>query len=720
MRRVLVATAVALAAMLGGQGVPAAEAATSTIGSCTTAGLQAAVAAGGDWVFACNGTIETQAPAPPSGSPPDTEWQHPFVLTPGETLTLNADGHFVTIDGNEESRLFVVPAGAVLRLRGLTLTNGAMLGDGTFLRKFGGLAGASGDDGAFNGNGTPGSSVTMNGGIGNPGGAADSGIAGESMSSPDQGGAIYSEGTVELDHVTLTQNTAGRGSGGAGGLGGSGGNGGDGGAGFCKSGGGGSGGNGANGGAGGSGADAGTATPGEGGAIYNAAGATLLVTASSFSHNVAVGGKGGDGGAAGSGGRGGDGGSGGNGNVGGAGAEGADAGDPGAASAGSAGLGGSIYNAGTATIGGGTTFASDTALGGLGGIGAEGGTGGFGGEGGSASGNPCGAAAGPGGNAAPSSTGGTPGREGGDGEGGGIFNAASGTLTLAGTTSLSNEVAEGGNAGSGGRGGAGGHGGLGSTVGADGTAAPGGDGGNGGDANGAAVDSLGSLAISSTTLAGATGTCFSGTHGAGGSGGQNRNLTTAADGTDGSDGSQCDASGAIAHSGSFTTLAPGDGEPVIAPFPSGGSGSGSGGGGSGTGGVPAVPISPLPTPPQIVLPQIVPFVSLHAKKLVAAPTGVLTLTVTCPAGGASCSEKLSLTTTVRVHAARKVRTVKLGSVRLSIAPGRSTKARLKLTKTARTLLKKTRGHRLKATLTLTAGQRVQRTPVTLALARAKR
>src|SRR6185437_6240634 len=98
-------------------GAPAA-AAPSTISSCTTSALQAAVAAGGDWVFGCDGTIQTPAPAPHTGSPPNTNWQHPFTLSPGETLTLNADGHAVTLDGNSQSRLFVVPAGAVLRLRG--------------------------------------------------------------------------------------------------------------------------------------------------------------------------------------------------------------------------------------------------------------------------------------------------------------------------------------------------------------------------------------------------------------------------------------------------------------------------------------------------------------------------------------------------------------------------------------------------------------------------
>jgi hypothetical protein len=249
---------------------------------------------------------------------------------------------------------------------------------------------------------------------------------------------------------------------------------------------------------------------------------------------------------------------------------------------------------------------------------------------------------------------------------------------------------------------------------------PGADGGNGGDAGGAAVDSLGALAVSSTTLAGATGTCFAGALGLGGRGGQDGGgFTRAADGSDGSDGSQCGPGGQIAHSGPFSTLGAGEGEPTIPPFPSGGGSSGSGGGngsggngsgGGGGGGGSAAPTSPSASPK----PPVIPFVALHAKKLVASGHTV-TLNVTCPKGGAACSEKLSLTTTVRVHGAAKARTIKLGSVRLSLAAGRTAKARLKLTKAALSLLKKAHHHRLKATLTLTAAGRTRHRSVTIAL-----
>jgi len=240
---------------------------------------------------------------------------------------------------------------------------------------------------------------------------------------------------------------------------------------------------------------------------------------------------------------------------------------------------------------------------------------------------------------------------------------------------------------------------------------------------GAAVDSLGTLSVSTTTLAGATGTCFKGTHGDGGLGGSNDNFTKAADGSDGSDGSQCAPGGEVGHSGSFTTLAPGDGEPVIPPFPSGGGSTGpgpGGGGGSGSGGgsTPPTPSPPstLPSP----LPKVIPFVGLHGKKFVV--TGrTLTLAVTCAAGGPACSEKLSLTASGPLHAtAKKLRKVKLGSARLTVAAGHSAKVKVKLTRTALALLKKAHGHRLKATVTISAGGRTQRRSVTLALARAKR
>src|SRR4051812_2626999 len=170
MRARTIPLAATLAALCAGAGGSAAYAAPSTVSTCTTAALQAAVAAGGDWVFGCDGTIFTKDPPPASGSPPDTQFQQPFALSPGETLTLDANGHSVAIDGNSFSRLFLVPAGAVLRMRGLTLADGAFLGDGTLLHRPGGLPGATGHDGGPGGPGPAGSGAAHadggNGGTG--------------------------------------------------------------------------------------------------------------------------------------------------------------------------------------------------------------------------------------------------------------------------------------------------------------------------------------------------------------------------------------------------------------------------------------------------------------------------------------------------------------------------------------------------------------------------
>jgi hypothetical protein len=219
----------------------------------------------------------------------------------------------------------------------------------------------------------------------------------------------------------------------------------------------------------------------------------------------------------------------------------------------------------------------------------------------------------------------------------------------------------------------------------------------------------------------------------GGQGGQDGDgfHTTHPNGNDGQDGSTC-AGGPITHSGSFTTLAPGQGEPTIPPFPSGGGstgsggGGGTGGGGTGGGGSPAPTPTPKTTPAPIPLPSPIPkplhFLTLHTTKLVASRGGDVAVKATCPAGGATCAEKLALTTTAPVHgsaatAAKKKRTVKLGSARVSIPAGRTAKVHIKLDKAGRTLLAKTRGHRLEATVKITAGQRTHRLPVRLALAR---
>lgn len=161
------------------------------------------MAAGGEWVFACSGTIFTRDPPPPSGSPANSQWQQPFALTEHEKLTLDANGHAVTVDGNSMSRLFVVPKDAVLRMRGIALRHGAILGDGTLLHRFGGLPGTEGDPG---GDGAAGSgAASPNGGISGPGTSGETGGVGGSATTSAPGGAIYNGGTLELDHVTLAR-----------------------------------------------------------------------------------------------------------------------------------------------------------------------------------------------------------------------------------------------------------------------------------------------------------------------------------------------------------------------------------------------------------------------------------------------------------------------------------------------------------------------------------
>jgi hypothetical protein len=153
------------------------------------------------------------------------------------------------------------------------------------------------------------------------------------------------------------------------------------------------GGNGTSGDDGGDGHNGQAGGPGEGGAIYVAKGAHLVVIGGSFKSDAVKGGAGGAGAAGGNGGNGGDGGnggnggdnpdgSGGNGGKAGNGGEGGKGGSGGDGRDGATGAGGAIYSEGTVTVVG-TVFNGDTATGGNGGKGGNGGAGGNGGEGGS-------------------------------------------------------------------------------------------------------------------------------------------------------------------------------------------------------------------------------------------------------------------------------------------------------------------------------------------------
>jgi len=386
--------------------VPAlAEAQSPTpITSCTTAAVQAAINAGGSYVFQCGGVIE-----PPM----------PFVVPSGDTVSLDASSapSAVQFDGDFH-QLFLVNGGN-LTLIGVTLYDGVAEGAA-------GPAGTDGGDGADGAAGRSGAAAGTSGPT--AGGSGKAGIPGApgtsgATGSAGLGGAIYQlGGSVTLDNDVLENNEAEGGAGGVGGSGGAGGSGGNGGVGgsgevnqttggfYAGAGGGGagSGGHGANGAAGGSGG------PAMGGAIYSTG--SLTIANSTFTDDEAQGGLGGAGG---DGGSGGDGGVGGQGGAGGAGpmmgTDGGDAGPAGsgeaAGNAGSNGsggpaAGGAIYATSTLLLSN-DQFSQDSASGGDGGglfgsnppHGGAGGNGGSGGMGGYYCGNG-GNATGPGGGGA--------------------------------------------------------------------------------------------------------------------------------------------------------------------------------------------------------------------------------------------------------------------------------------------------------------------------------
>ncbi len=381
-------------------------------------------------------------------------------------LTIKGKGASTIVNGNNLDRVFDVLGGKV-SISKLTVEGGLAAGDG------GGILNEAGARLTLNSvqvmnnvaAGTPGTNG-VDGTGGNP--ATAGGVGGDAL-----GGGIFNAGTLILNNCTLMGDQA---KGGAGGKGGAG-----------------SGVLGVAGTAGGvgqaaqaaNGADGGAGGSGSGGGIFNAAGASLTVAASTILNNSALGGAGGAGGAGGQaeGGMGGSGviigssGAGGNG-VGGNGANGG---------AGGLGSGGGLSNLGQATFSGkASTVASNNATGGIGGVGGNGraGIGGVGGDGGS---GPIGGTGGPGGNG----TGGTAGRggKGGDGDGGGIFVGAGTSFMSTVALTISTNTAVGNLGGAGGAGGEGiaGHGGAGGASstnnagsgGAGGTAT-GGVGGNGG------------------------------------------------------------------------------------------------------------------------------------------------------------------------------------------------------------------------------------------------
>ncbi len=330
-----------------------------------------------------------------------------------------------------------------------------------------------------------------------------------------RGGAIFEQGgTVTLDHVTLTGNSA----------------------------------------WGGNGIPGGNGQIAQGGAVY-IAGGVMDVRDSNVVSNTARGGDGGAGSGGGTGSTGATGFSdsptGGTGGIGGTGGNGG---------AGSAGTGGGIYLASGQLRLLNSTVANNTAQGGTGGTGGDGGLGGQGGAGWDPPmgglGNPVIFPGGPGGVGGVGGTGGA-GGAGGNVAGGGIF-VASGNVNLSNATIADNELIAGnaGRGGAGGRGGTGGRGGaspIGGGVGGNGgRGGTGGNGGTGGSAAGGGVNIPGS----STTMTNVTlaynqiafgvlgGAGGAGTGGAGGSGLQGKpNGTTGSGGSGGSSGVNGTASG---------------------------------------------------------------------------------------------------------------------------------------------------------------------------------
>lgn len=172
-----------------------------------------------------------------------------LLLTNNVTIDASTLPTGIALNGNHASRIFQVAVGVNAVLDSLTLTNG---------KAADGVSGATGADG----------------GGSNPGGPGGTGGPGAS------GGGIYNDGTLTLNRVTMSGNSAGNG-----------GNGGNGGPGIIQGGGG----------IGGRG--------GDGGAIYNAGGGTLILLNSTLDNNKAgFGANGGSGASQGDGGNGGSGG----------------------------------------------------------------------------------------------------------------------------------------------------------------------------------------------------------------------------------------------------------------------------------------------------------------------------------------------------------------------------------------------------------------------------
>src|SRR5579864_4714872 len=212
----------------------------TVVNVCSQASLKGAIAKGGTVTFSLNC--------------PDIVLTTPIAIPATLTVTVDATGHTVAIDGNHTVRVIVVNGGN-LTLTALKLENGQATGAN-------GSGGTSGTNGTQGPDGQPGASAGagtgdpgQNGTAGTAGTAGNPGQAGVAGKLAKGGGILINSGAVTLNNDTVIGNSADGGNGGAGGsggFGGVGGKGGDGGSGGSPaSGNGGGGGKGAAGGAGG-------------------------------------------------------------------------------------------------------------------------------------------------------------------------------------------------------------------------------------------------------------------------------------------------------------------------------------------------------------------------------------------------------------------------------------------------------------------------------------
>lgn len=326
--------------------------------ACSVPALDAAVAAGGEWAYGGNCSLNL------------SNGFAGYTVPAGRTLSIDGNGFTVTISppATYPRQGFMTVAGTVTLTR-LTVRNfqrrGANGAPGTI-----GTAGTAGSSPGNSGPGSPG----LNGSPGTPGG--DGGDGGHGADASGGGFVVAPTGTLTLDRATLAGLWAVGGDGGRGGDGGHGGNGGHGGYGDGANQPGGNGAPGARGGDGGRTGDGGDA---RGGAIYSQG--RIVATGTRFFSNAAVGGIGGIGATGGDGGLGGDGG-GGSGNpnngtagMGGNGAAAGDGGNGGIPGPVGDARGGAIYNDGGTLELNGVTFDSNRGIAGLS-------TSGYGGDGG--------------------------------------------------------------------------------------------------------------------------------------------------------------------------------------------------------------------------------------------------------------------------------------------------------------------------------------------------